>query len=226
MNYEKSYNDIYQSLLSEEKSGSISSGSLDILRRMRAAYSADAKRRTQRHMNAGSLVSSFLRQSTFDPLNPFHGCYHFGRYSAFTDSHLAIFLESSKFPLKGSLFSSGPVPPFSRVVPSGDGYSDSVTVSRYDITLFNLTRPFDSVGHVSLLGDRGGVVSFRSYYLQFLCEIFDVPEITIRFYPFPSMVSVPGCGFAILAFTAVNELRFLSPKMAARHDKIFSSRFA
>lgn len=146
--------------------------------------------------------------------------------SSFTDSHLAVFLEPSKFPLKGSLFSSGPVPPFSRVVPSGDGYSDSVTVSRYDITLFNLTRPFDSVGHVSLLGDRGGVVSFRAYYLQFLCEIFDVPEITIRFYPFPSMVSVPGCGFAILAFTAVNELRFLSPKMTARHDKIFSSRFA
>lgn len=83
MNYEKSYNDIYQSLLSEEKAGSISSGSLDILRGMRAAYSADANRRAHRHMNAGALVSSFLRQSTFDPLNPFHGCYRFGEYSAF-----------------------------------------------------------------------------------------------------------------------------------------------
>lgn len=223
MNYEKSYNDIYQSLLSEEKAGSISSGSLDILRGMRAAYSADAKRRAQRHMNTGSLVSSFLRQSASDPLDPFHGCYHFGKYSAFTDSHLAVFLESSKFPLKGSLFSSGPVPPFSRVVPSGGGYGDSVTVSRYDITLFNLIRPFDSVGHVSLLGDRGGVVSFRAYYLQFLCELFDVPKITIRFYPFPALVRVPGCGFAVLASTSVKGLRFLSPEMAAKHDKIVAS---
>lgn len=226
MNYEKSYNDIYQSLLSEEKAGSISSGSLDILRGMRATYSADANRRAHRHMNAGALVSSFLRQSTFDPLNPFHGCYHFGKYSSFTDSHLAVFLESSKFPLKGSLFSPSPVPPFSHVIPAGDVYNDSVTVSRYDITLFNLARPFDSVGHVSLLGDRGGVVSFRAYYLQFLCELFDVPEITILFCPFPALVRVPGCGFAVLAFTSVKDLRFLSPEMAARHDKIFSSHFA
>lgn len=226
MDYEKSYNDIYQSLLSEEKSGAISSGPLDILRRMRAAYSADAKRRAQRRMNTGSLVSSFLRQSASDPLDPFHGCYHFGRYSAFTDSHIAVFLESSKFPLKGSLFSPGPVPPFSRVIPAGDVYGDSATVFRYDITLFNLTRPFDSVWHVSLLGDRGGVVSFRAYYLQFLCELFDVPEITIEFYPFPALVRVPGCGFAVLAFTAVKDLRFLSPEMAARHDKIFASYFA
>lgn len=225
MDYEKSYNDIYQSPLGEEKSGAISSGSLDILRRMRAAYSADAKRRTQRHMNAGALVSSFLRQSASDPLDPFHGCYHFGEHSAFTDSHIAVFLESSKFPLKGSLFSPGPVPPFSRVIPAGDAYGDSVTVSRYDITLFNLTRPFDSVGHVSLLGDHGGVISFRAYYLQFLCELFDVSEITIRFYPFPSLVRVPGCGFAVLAFTSVKDLRFLSPEMAARHDKIFASYF-